>query len=197
MKEDPAITQFKELWQQQNYSGAINVLVARINELNRQQQRKRGGALITVLALLSAVVISALIIFAVLSSLGDDHKSSNSDSGDTANLTEWSAKSALILSRFSDAVHVADSTARVSLSGPVSEMQAARREYQALEAPVAAEKAKAAVVNAMDQTTEIYIEFMSDASDTTVQSLAEKANSAWNAAVSEYQNLNLAVPSTP
>lgn len=70
-----------------------------------------------------------------------------------------------ILGRWQDAIEIANSTARISLNGPVSDLQAIRREVDDLEAPLCASQAKSALISSMDHVIEGFLIFMQDPDD--------------------------------
>lgn len=70
-----------------------------------------------------------------------------------------------ILGRWQDAIEIANSTARVSLDGPVANLQAIRREVDELEAPSCASQAKSALISSMDHVIEGFLTFMQDPDD--------------------------------
>jgi hypothetical protein len=65
-----------------------------------------------------------------------------------------------LFDEWNDASQVASSTARIALSGPVSELQALRRQAEALDVPLCAERAQAALLKHMDGMIESYLLFM-------------------------------------
>lgn len=62
--------------------------------------------------------------------------------------------------RWVDAERLASSTARISLAGPVSSMQAVQREAETVEAPKCLADAKRALIELTTQSTTALIEFM-------------------------------------
>lgn len=64
--------------------------------------------------------------------------------------------------RWTDAIKVADSTSRVSLSGPVSTLQAIRRDTQGITVAPCMDAAKASLLASMDHTIEGFLAFMSN-----------------------------------
>lgn len=69
---------------------------------------------------------------------------------------------------FRDAFDVAASTSRMSLSGPVSDMQAIRRETNAIEVPACLENAKGLAVEGMQDAIDGFFAFLSEESDADV-----------------------------
>ncbi len=63
-----------------------------------------------------------------------------------------------------DAVRVADTTGRIALAGPVSTMQAIRREAASISVPACLIPARTLLVRAMDATVNGYLAFMSNES---------------------------------
>lgn len=68
-----------------------------------------------------------------------------------------------IIARWDDANVIAASTSRISLNGPVSELQAIVREARNLETPDCAVDVRDSLVDAMADKVDIYIKFMGDA----------------------------------
>lgn len=67
-----------------------------------------------------------------------------------------------LIERWDDANAVAGSTARVSLSGPIAQMQELRREADTLEEPECAVAAQNRLVSYMDRTIDTYLVFMAN-----------------------------------
>jgi hypothetical protein len=84
----------------------------------------------------------------------------------------------LLLDRWFDAVEIADSTARMSLSGPVGELQAIRRELTALEAPTCAASIERSLRNMMDNTIDGFLLFMQDEPDSEISAAFNRAGAA-------------------
>jgi hypothetical protein len=68
-----------------------------------------------------------------------------------------------IIERWDDANIIAASTSRISLNGPVSELQAIVREARDLETPDCAVDVRDSLVEVMADKVDIYIKFMGDA----------------------------------
>lgn len=66
----------------------------------------------------------------------------------------------IIVTEWNDAISVADKTPRVSLSGPISEMQKIRREAYDFKANECLLPAKEKLVSSMDALVDFYITFM-------------------------------------
>lgn len=67
-----------------------------------------------------------------------------------------------VFARWTDAIKVADSTSRVSLSGPVSTLQAIRRDTQGITVAPCMDAAKASLLASMDHTIEGFLAFMTN-----------------------------------
>lgn len=67
--------------------------------------------------------------------------------------------------RWEDAVRVAESTSRISLSTPVATLQSIRRETQELTVPPCMDEAKSTLVKSMDLTIEGFLTFMTQKGD--------------------------------
>lgn len=67
-----------------------------------------------------------------------------------------------VFARWTDAVNVADSTSRISLSGPVSTLQTIRRDAQAITVAPCMDAAKASLISSMDNTIRGFLEFMTN-----------------------------------
>lgn len=70
-----------------------------------------------------------------------------------------------LVARWQDALRVADSTARVSLAGPVAELQKIRRDAAPLTVPPCLDSGKAALLSAMDLSVNGFITFMQNKYD--------------------------------
>lgn len=64
--------------------------------------------------------------------------------------------------RWTDAIKVADSTSRVSLSSPVATLQAIRRDTQTITVAPCMDAAKASLLSSMDFTIEGFLAFMTN-----------------------------------
>lgn len=64
--------------------------------------------------------------------------------------------------RWTDAVKVAESTGRAALSGPISTLQAIRRDTQTITVAPCMDAAKASLVASMDHTIEGFLAFMTN-----------------------------------
>lgn len=80
-----------------------------------------------------------------------------------------------LLMRFVDGEKIAGSTPRMSLAGPVAELQAIRRDATSLVVPQCLELAKMYLTLAMDNSIEGYLSFLADESDFQVNKHFEDA----------------------
>lgn len=85
-----------------------------------------------------------------------------------ARVEEAGEKISDTLDRWGDAEKIASSTSRISLSGPVADLQEIRRDTGNLEVPQCLETAREKLVLAMDSSIEGYLAFMSNESDFNV-----------------------------
>ncbi len=83
-----------------------------------------------------------------------------------------------LMARFDDANKLANSTSRIALSGVISEMQATRRDFEALTVPDCAALAKTQMVDFMDKAIDAYLSFLAQDSDSIVQSKITAATTA-------------------
>lgn len=88
-----------------------------------------------------------------------------------------------LMARWDDAAQVAGSTARVSLSGPVAQLQAIRRETQALVVPPCLERGKAEMIKGMEAKIDGVLGFMSGSGATAELYAAQKDTEALEAFV--------------
>ena len=72
--------------------------------------------------------------------------------------------------RFIDAFNIANSTSRIALSGPVSQMQAIKQEAGRLEYPQCLETAQNNLLYSMDENIAAFLSFMQQDSDDVVSS---------------------------
>lgn len=88
-----------------------------------------------------------------------------------------------LLPHWDDAVAVASSTARISLAGPIAELQGIRREAEALDIPDCAGQTHAILVNYMEMYINGFLAFMRDESEATVGEAFDNADrtlKAWS-----------------
>ena len=79
--------------------------------------------------------------------------------------------------RWLDAMELADSTSRMSLSGPISDLQLIRRDANKLEPPECAEGAKDALVMHMDYVLDGFLLFMAQEPD---EDISAQFSEAWD-----------------
>jgi hypothetical protein len=91
--------------------------------------------------------------------------------------------------RFADAVSLAGSTPRISLSEPIANLQEIRRDAEDLEVPSCLEDAHAQLIEYMDAYVEAYLSFLSDADDAIVQVLFRMGDTAYNEYAAELNAL--------
>jgi len=96
--------------------------------------------------------------------------------GDSCNVDKYSNDTDAMLAKWDDAVDVADSTARMSLSGPIAELQTIKREASAYKPPECFAEAHTKLLKYMDATIDGYLAFMADKGDVSVNSLFEMAD---------------------
>lgn len=90
--------------------------------------------------------------------------------------------------RWMDALEIADSTARMSLAGPVGELQDIRREIGALEGPECARMAGAALYMHADAAIDGFLLFMQDEPESQIDAKFDEAFDAldvYNSALDE------------
>ena len=80
--------------------------------------------------------------------------------------------------RWLDALEIADSTARISLAGPVGELQAIRREIGALEGPACAQVAGAALYIHSEAVIDGFLLFMQDEPESQINAKFDEAFTA-------------------
>lgn len=83
-----------------------------------------------------------------------------------------------IFDRWFDAIEIADSTPRMSLAGPVGELQAIRRETENLEYPNCAARVRRSLISMMDHTIEAFLLFMRDESESRINVEFTQASNA-------------------
>ncbi len=82
------------------------------------------------------------------------------------------------MERWVDALKVAKSTARISLAGPLSDLQAIRRDVAVLDPPTCIADAHNALIRHMDHSIESFLLFMQKAPQIQIDSEIEEANKA-------------------
>jgi hypothetical protein len=85
-----------------------------------------------------------------------------------------------LLTRWEDAVAIADSTGRIALAGPVGELQAIQRDLGNLEPPKCTDIAHTAAIDMMEHTIDGFLLFMQEKSDSQVSAALDKAFAAAN-----------------
>ncbi len=66
---------------------------------------------------------------------------------------------------------------RIAISGPISDLQAIRRETRAQDWPACAETAQSELIDWMDETIKAFIDFAGNEPDSTVEEYVENADS--------------------
>lgn len=89
---------------------------------------------------------------------------------------EYLDQSQDMLERWDDANAIAGSTARMSLAGPLADLQEIRRDADDLEHPECANEVHDSMINFMDLTIDSYLSFMSD--DGQAENKIRRANDA-------------------
>jgi hypothetical protein len=82
-----------------------------------------------------------------------------------------------IMNRWEDAESIASSTSRVSLSGPVADLQAIQRDAEKLTMPGCMTPIKEKLTHAMEYSIKGYLAFMQEATDSTVGIYFDQAGS--------------------
>jgi|CXWK01.1.fsa_nt_gi hypothetical protein len=91
---------------------------------------------------------------------------------------DYLAELAALRQRWLDALEIADSTARISLAGPVGELQAIRREIGALEGPACAQGAGAALYIHSEAVIDGFLLFMQDEPESQINAKFDEALTA-------------------
>lgn len=89
---------------------------------------------------------------------------------------EYRAAVDLIIEEWDDAVQIADSTARMSLSGPLGELQSINRNTKQLEVPECAAESHESLLSYQEGIIAGFLAFMGQEEDATVTNLFEVAN---------------------
>jgi len=96
--------------------------------------------------------------------------------------------------RFDDSLQLANNTARIALAPIVRDMQAIRRETEAITVPVCATKAKGALINYMDAAINAFIAFMAQKPNSEIQSLMNLVSASKTVYESTVLALNYVAP---
>jgi hypothetical protein len=80
-----------------------------------------------------------------------------------------------LLNKWVDAENIAGSAPRISLAGPISNLQSIRTEFSNLEVPVCMEKSKSELLSGMENALQGYIAFLGQESDYTVGGYFDEA----------------------
>ncbi len=95
---------------------------------------------------------------------------------------------------FSDAFNIAVSTSRISLAGPISDMQAIKRDADDIQVPACMEKARALTVEGMDHSISGMIAFMGQENDATVEGFLTLAQVRTQDATAEVGRITKCAP---
>jgi PHP family Zn ribbon phosphoesterase len=95
---------------------------------------------------------------------------------------------------FNDAVKVAESTSRISLSGPISELQAIAREINDLKVPACLEPAKKYYYKSADNEIMALLAFASQEKESVVSSYIYTSLSAYGDAQDEVAKIKACAP---
>jgi hypothetical protein len=88
-----------------------------------------------------------------------------------------------IEARWLDAVDLASNTSRMSLSGPLSEMQAILREYKSLEVPECYEEIHEKFIESYEYTIDGFLAFLAQESDEQVSRLFRYSDTSFEDAM--------------
>jgi hypothetical protein len=94
------------------------------------------------------------------------------------------------LDEWQDAFEIANSTPRMSLAGPLGELQKIKRDTGNLEYPECALKVQNNIINAMEETIDGFLAFMSDDADTVVNQHFKMMNVYLGWAADEMEKIN-------
>ena len=100
----------------------------------------------------------------------------------------------LLLTRWMDADAIASSSPRMSLSGPISDLQAIRRDTKALVVPECLESAQIQLTTFMDYALEGYLAFLGDEPDSTVNKAFSDAKTRLESYTDEILRIKACVP---
>lgn len=147
-------------------------------------QVKPKNNIVRMLALLGAAIVVLLIGYIAVTTI-----SRAADPCSADKIKPVIDKLQTAAQRFDDANKLANNTPRVNLPTVISELQASRRDAQAVEVPACAVKAQNAMVAYMDAQTDVYITFMdpknSDSLVSSKQGTADNALSDYFKAMDE------------
>jgi len=90
-----------------------------------------------------------------------------------------------------DATKLANNTARIALSGPVSRLQEIRRQTADLAYPACAVSVHTKMLLYMDKTIDAFMAFMAQESDEKVNALFTEANALMDSAIEEFLKLEM------
>lgn len=88
-----------------------------------------------------------------------------------------------------DALDIANSTARMSLSGPIGDMQQIIRDYKKLEVPECYSSTHGLFIDSYEQTVDAFLAFMSSEEDSVVQSRFRASENTFDRAMRELWKL--------
>lgn len=94
-----------------------------------------------------------------------------------------------IVERWDDAAEIANSTARMSLSGPLGELQDIKRDTGDIEVPECAADAHAALIDYQETIIDSFLAFMGQEDDETVSRLFSRASDKLTTWAVEYSQL--------
>lgn len=99
-----------------------------------------------------------------------------------------------LMAEYEDALDIASSTSRISLSGPVAELQDIKRQTEAVEVPACLVPAHRFTIASMEKSIEAFISFMGQASDSEVNSSIMASAGFMEQAVAELETVSACAP---
>lgn len=99
-----------------------------------------------------------------------------------------------LISEYQDAMDVASSTPRISLSGPIGKLQDIKRKVDDIEFPACMEAAQRFTVAGMEKSIDGFISFMGQADDSVVNSSLVSAFGFFDQATTELETITDCAP---
>lgn len=110
-------------------------------------------------------------------------------SGEKKAVVEYIDQTLPIIEEFEDALELGFNTSRMNLPAVIKDMQAAKRKWDALEAPEPAEDFKESMSLSMQYNIDAFFAFMSEEDDSVIQKAMEQANDHMEDAATEMVTL--------
>lgn len=202
-EEDPAIIEAQRFWEQRQHQRAVQTLLNRIRELNITvlalenrisvlspsdievtKQQKPINKRTTAGFLLIATIFIIGLLTAGISAAAESHAFGLFYSPD-----DWWKESSERVSSFDFSVKMDEQYTSMGLTSSIESLREYQRQFDRIDAPKDALKAKAQIIRAMDETIDCYVQNQYQSSFSV--SGCRSAKAAWSSAEVELDHLQL------